>query len=190
MDELPELVIEGGISVGCRTELSLDWASIKTLVESGVPLRDVAAKFKTRLNTVKARMKKEGWLTPRMVEGMRKEIVARQREIYKRSGKAADINQIKAEIWQERVEQRNERIHQIVDKALNGIRDEDAARMLRTPLSLLHLTQASRLITGEEKLEAQQGAQVAVNVNFLRSQRPVDIVVEAEPYEASREPGA
>ena len=178
-DLLPVLELPSGLTVNANTKLSADWASMKVLVESGVPIRDVARTFKVAEAPLKRKARDENWLTPSKVEGLRKEIVAKQADIYRRSGKTQDVNRIKAEIWKERTEQRNEKIHQIVMNALEGVDEDKAKKMIKSPLSLLHITQASRLITGEEQLEAQ-APQMAVNISFLRSQRPTDVVVDAE----------
>lgn len=175
-DLLPVLTLPSGLTVNANVRCSTDWIGMKSLVESGVPILEVAKHFKVAPSLVKRKAQQEDWLTPSKVESLRREITAKQARIFKESGKSLDVNAVKAQIWKERTEQRNEKIHAIVMNALDGVDEEKAKKMIKSPLSLLHITQASRLITGEEQLEAA-APQTAVNISFLRSQRPVDVPV-------------
>jgi hypothetical protein len=176
---LPELKLESGITVTQKARVALDWNAIKALVESGVPAKDVAKHFKISHTLVSFRSKKEGWLSPVKVEGMRRAIVEKQRKFFKETGKAADINELKVEIWKERSDAMKEKTFRIVEKALEGVTDEHAARMIKNPLGLMHMTTVARLITGDEAEEAK-APRMAVNIGFLRSVRPEDVEIEAQ----------
>ena len=76
--ELAVLDTESGITVQNRVKLCTDFASMRTLVESGVSCADVAKAFKVNVSLVKRQAKKEGWLTPAAVGRMRREL-ARKR---------------------------------------------------------------------------------------------------------------
>ena len=177
--ESAEIVIEGGITVNAHTRLSTDFASMRTLVESGVPLSQVAEAFKVSLSLVKQQARIERWMTPSKIATLRRELEAQQGAVFRRSGKTMDVAEIKARIWQERGEEQKEKIHQVVMQALDGVTEDVAKRLIRSPQGLLQIAQTARLITGEEDKAGQNTQQVAVNVNFLRSQRPTE-VVEAE----------
>lgn len=176
MEELPVIEVEGGVSVPIHVPIGRDWGSMRILYESGMRVTDIAKHYKLSNGNIADRARKEGWLNPQRVEGLRKQIVQRQKDALKRVGKATDVNAVKAQIWEERVEARNERIHEIVMDALEGCSKDYAKRLIKSPQGLLQLAQASRLITGEEAAQAQASQQVAVNVSFLRSSRPVDVV--------------
>lgn len=177
--ELPVIELDNGIKVNAQTKLNTDWASVKVLVESGVTPQDAAAHFKISVASVKKRQAQERWLTPSRVESLRKEINHKQSRIFKQSGKSADVSTVKAEIWAERGEVLRERTYNIVAAALGGVSDEFASRMIKNPKGLLEIVTATRLITGEEKADAAEGQKVAINIGFLRSQRPSD-AIEAE----------
>lgn len=179
MDPIPVIEIPSGVSVSANTQVRTDVAGLKTLYESGVSSRDCAAQFKLSETYIKRLAKDGGWLRPTDVENLRREIAARQSAILKQSGKAANVTELKAHIWNDRGERLKERTYEIIDAALQGVTMEKAAKFINNPKGLLEITTAARLITGEEKAENNQ-PQVAVNIGFLRSQRPTDVVVEAE----------
>lgn len=176
---LPVLDTPTGITVNAHTRLNTDWASIKALVESGVPIPHLAKEFKITRQAIQFRCKQEQWLSPHKVESLRKEIAAKQLKAFKQSGKVTDINELKASIWVERQETVKERTFNIVEQALEGVTPEKAAKMIQNPLGLMHITTVARLITGEEKADADSKPGMAINIGFLRSQRPTD-VIEAE----------
>jgi hypothetical protein len=180
---LPVIELDNGICVNAKTRLNTDWASIKVLVESGVSPKDAAEHFKISVSSVKQRMAKEKWLTPSRVESLRKEIGRKQSRVFLQSGKAADVSTVKAEIWQERGEALREKTFNIVSAALGGVTEEAAKKMIKNPKGLLEIVTATRLVTGEEKADAQEGQKVAINIGFLRSHRPTD-VIEAEMVDA------
>lgn len=172
---LPVLDVEGGITVQNRVRLSTDFASMRTLIESGVSAADCAKAFKVDVSLVKRQAKKEGWLTPAAVGRMRRELAQKSAEVYRKTGKAADVSTIKAQIWEDRGEALKEKTFEIVRAALDGMTEEKARKLIQNPLGLAHITTVARQITGEEAAEAQKGPQVAVNVAFLRSSAPIPI---------------
>ena len=120
---LPEETISivelpSGLTVNATTKPTLDWAGVRTFVESGVSYQDVAQTYKVSQQLIRKRSKDEAWLTPAVVESMRKEIAKKQKAHHARTGKAVDINQVKAQIWQERGERMRERSYEIIDAAL------------------------------------------------------------------------
>lgn len=176
---LPVLQVEGGITINAQTRLNTDYASIKTLVESGVSIDEVARLYKLAVAPLKRRAAQERWLTPTKVEALRKEIAAKQGDIFKRSGKTLNVQEVKAQIWQDRGEKMKEDTYNIVQAALAGVTQEAASRFIKNPKGLLEIVTATRLITGEEKADAAATPGLAVNIAFLRSARPTD-VIEAE----------
>lgn len=179
MDDLPQLETTNGITVMASTSIRADYGAMRTLIESGVGYRDVAEHFKIGEGYIRRKAKEEGWLRPCDVEKMRKEIATKQGETLRRSGKAADVASVKAQIWTERGEKIKERTYELVMASLDGVTNEQAKRFIKNPLGLMHTTQVARLITGEEKAENDQ-PRLAVNISMLRSQQPVDIIVDAE----------
>lgn len=177
-EALPILDVEGGITVQNRVRLSTDFASMRTLIESGVSCADTAKAFKVDVSLVKRQARKEGWLTPAAVGKMRRELAQKSAEVYRKTGKAADVSTIKAQIWEDRGEKLRERTFEIVSAALNGVSDEFASKMIRNPKGLLEVVTATRLVTGETAAEATNGPQIAVNVGFLRSSQPVPVTTD------------
>jgi hypothetical protein len=170
-DVLVEL--DNGISVKANARLSVDVNSLKSLVESGVPIADCAKHFKVSVALVRKYAKDGSWLTPSKVNSLRKRIEAEQAQNFRRTGAVVDINEVKAKIWKERSEHLKEKTYQIAKAALEGVSEERASRMIQNPLGLAHMTTVVRTITGEQKEEEQQPV-MAVNIGFLRSQRPTD----------------
>lgn len=177
MSECSVIEIAGGLTVSATTKLVTDSTSMRALIESGVSYKDVAASFKLSVNAVREYAKREGWMTPTKINRLRREIRQKQTDVFKRTGKTTDIASIKAQIWQERAENIKERTHQIIEKALEGVTDEKASRMIQNPLGLMHITTVARLITGEEA-EAAQAPKMAVNIAFLRGEQPQDAPIE------------
>lgn len=176
---LPVLATATGITIQPKSvQIRTDWASVKSLIESGVPFKEVAEHFKIREDTIRSRSAEEKWLTPSKVEKLRKEIQAKQADTFKRTGKAASVDEVKAEIWAERGERWKERIAGIADAALEGLAEdpERAGALIADMGDLEKMVKVTRVLTGEEKAE-NDAPKVAVNIGFLRSQGgPVDIV--------------
>lgn len=176
MDELlPELDTTTGITVQGRVKLCTDFDSMRTLVESGMRVADVAKAFKVDVSLVKRKAKELGWLTPAAVGKMRKELAKKAEDTYRKTGKAADINAIKAEIWEDRGEALKEQTYEIVKAALEGVTPEKARKLIQNPLGLAHITTVVRQITGEEAREEDKRPALAVNIGLLRSSAPVPI---------------
>lgn len=176
---LSTLELENGISVQAGVRLGVDVAAMRTLVESGVAVKEVAKLFKLDVSYVKRRAKEEHWLTPAVVGKMRREIAQKQESIYKRTGKAANVCELKAQVWEDRGERLKEKTFEIVQAALEGVTPEKARKLIQNPLGLQHVTNVARQITGEEASEAAKGPQVAVNIGFLRSAQPVPVAADA-----------
>lgn len=168
-----EISLPTGLKVNAATVMNVDWASIRTLVESGVPYDEAARHFKIEPQTVKQRASTERWMTPHRVESIKREIVRVQSEAFKRSGKAKDINQVKAEIWKERGEIMKEKAFEITKKALDGLSEESAATLIDDAKSFKAIVEVARKLSGEEA-EESKAPQLAVNIGLLRSQMPVD----------------
>lgn len=176
--ELAVLDTESGITVQNRVKLCTDFASMRTLIESGVSCADVAKAFKVNVSLVKRQAKKEGWLTPAAVGRMRRELARKSADVYRKTGKAADVSAIKAQIWEDRGEALKEQTYEIVKAALDGVTPEQARKLIKNPLGLAHITTVARQITGEEAKEASNGPQMAVNISLLRSSAPVPVTAE------------
>jgi hypothetical protein len=171
------LELPNGVKVNGMTRLSTDWAGMRSLYESGMALRDIADHYKVATNLVQRQAKLESWVSPTKVNQMRREIEAKQREVWKRSGKATDVAAVKAAIWEERGEQLKEKTFEIVRSALEGVTPEQAKKLIKNPLGLAHITTVARQITGEEAKEADSGTKVAVNIGLLRSCQVLDAPV-------------
>jgi len=170
-----ELESVSGIGVMANTRVALDLGAMKTLIESGVSNADVARIFKVSQTIVAKHRKKEGWLSPAKVDSLRKEIEAKQSEHLRRSGKAIDVNEAKAQIWLERGEALREKTFNIARAALEGVTEEKAKKFIQNPLGLAHMTEVVRKITGEEAAEAAAAPTIAVNIGFLKGVKPVPV---------------
>ena len=180
-NELPTLELPNGLKLNGKTRLCTDWAGMRSLYESGMAVRDIADAYKVTGQMVRVQARKEEWVSPTKVNKLRREIEARQRAIWKRSGKATDVAAVKAAIWDDRGDALKERTYEIVRAALDGVTPEAARRLIKNPLGLAHITTVARQITGEEAKEAEAGTKVAVNIGLLRSSRVVDApIMDAE----------
>jgi len=168
---LPVLSTPCGVSVTNRTQVFTDWASIKVLIESGVPFGDVAAHFKYDERQIRRRAADEKWLTPAKVESMRKEIMARQSETFARSGKAANVLEVKASIWAERGEAAKEKLHKITKASLEACE----AVAIESTKDLKDILEITRTLSGEAKTD-EKVPTLAINIGLLRSARPTDII--------------
>ena len=167
--------LDTGISVEAPTRLGVDLQGMRSLIESGVPTTLVAKSFHVSVSAVTKFSRDGGWLTPSKVRKLRQEIEEKQIETYRRTGKAADVNEVK-----DRGEYPKEKTFNIAKLALDGVDDDRAARFIQNPLGLSHMTNVVRTITGEEKQDSS-GPQLAVNIALLRSSKPVDAIeVESE----------
>ncbi len=178
------LELPNGLKIDGRTNLCTDWVGMRSLYESGMGVRDIAAHYKVSEQAVRQQARREEWIGPTKVNKLRREIEAKQRAIYKRSGKATDVAAVKAQIWEDRGEHLKEKTYEIVKAALEGVTPESAKRLIKNPLGLAHITTVVRQITGEEAKENADGPRVAVNIGLLRSQTVSDApVIEAEVVE-------
>lgn len=183
-ENMTSLELPNGLKVDGRTRLCTDWQGMRTLYESGMALKDIADAYKITLSHVKNQARKEGWVSPTKINKLRREIEAKQRDIWRKSGKATDVAAVKAAIWDDRAEEMKEKTFEIVRAALDGVSPEMAKKLIKNPLGLMHITTVVRQITGEEAKEAESGAKVAVNIGLLRSAKVLDapiIDVEAVP---------
>lgn len=174
---LPIIAVGNGLTLQATTRVATDWKGIQSLFESGVPVRELAEHFKLTEGYIRERARDHHWLTPHRVETLRREIEERQRENFQRTGKAVDVTQVKAEIWEERKDRWKERQAQIIDQALDGLADdpERAGAIIGSAKDLKAVVEVSRLLTGEAKEDEQKPA-MAVNIGLLRSARPIDII--------------
>jgi hypothetical protein len=172
--------LDTGIRVGSLGRIAIDKDAVRTLVESGVPLSQVAKTFKVGREYIRDLAKEHGWLTPTKVEQLRKEIGLKQTKALRKSGQVRPVSELKAEIWAERGEALKEKTFQIAQAALDGVTPERARSFVQNPLGLAHLTTVVRQITGEQQAEDAKKPQMAVNIAFLRPSAPTDVVVDAE----------
>jgi hypothetical protein len=180
MNEPLVVELDSGIKVGTLGRTSIDKEAVRTLVESGVPMAEVAKVFHVTKDYIKLLSREGGWLTPSRVSSMRKEIGKKQVLNLRRAGQPTDVVALKAQIWAERGEALKEKTYQIAKAALEGVSDEHASRFVQNPLGLAHLTTVVRQITGEQQLEDSKKPQMAVNIAFLRPSAPTDVVLDAE----------
>jgi hypothetical protein len=179
--QLPRLELPNGLKVDGRTRLCTDWQGMRSLYESGMALKDIADAYKVSATLVRAQARREDWVNPTKVNKLRREIEAKQRSIWKKSGKASDVAAIKSQIWDERGEELKEKTYEIVRNALDGVTPEKAKGMVKNALGLMHITTVARQITGEEAKEAESGTKLAVSIGLLRSGQVLDApVIEAE----------
>lgn len=167
MIELPTGAITTAM---CR--VTTDWASVRMMVESGVPVAEAAELFKVTERAVHLQAKKEQWLTPSRVDKLRKKLASMQREVYDRTGMTKDLVSLKASMWEERSERWKERMADIVEQSL----DSTSAVTIEEAKDLKTVMDIARTLTGEAKTE-ENAPKMAVNIAFLRSgsaPRPVD----------------
>ena len=158
---------------------------MRSLYESGMGTKDIAEHYKVSPQAVQQQARKESWVSPTKINKLRREIEAKQRAVWKRSGKATDVAAVKAAIWDERGDILKERTYEIVRAALDGVTPAQAKNLIKSSMGLMHLTTVVRQITGEEAKEAAEGAKVAVNISLLRSQRVYDAPpIDAETIDA------
>lgn len=179
--EMITLELPNGVKVNGTTNLCTDWQGMRTLYESGMSVKDIAKAYKVSHALIMRQARAEEWLSPTKINKLRREIEAKQRAVWKRSGKAADVAQIKAQIWDDRAESLKEKTYEIVKAALEGVSPEQAKHLIRNPLGLAHITTVVRQITGEEQKAAEAGPKLAVNIGLLRSGTITDApIIEAE----------
>lgn len=190
--EFSSIDLPSGVSVDAEADITADWASIKVLVESGVRISEVAKRFKISDPRIRHRMKEESWLTPTKVEKLRKDIANKQGEIFRRTGRAGDINQVKAEIWKDRGEIMREKAFIIADAALSGVTEAQARHFIKNPKGFLEMVTAARTISGEQD-ESQKVPTMAVSIGLLSSRRneiheinPPTIEVTAQYVQSGR----
>lgn len=158
-----------------------DWVGIRQLCEAGVPIADVAARFKVNCNGIHNRAKREKWLVPSRIARFRREIEKKQGEQFALNGQAKDVALIKAEIWEERGEAMRDKAYEISMQALNGVTPERAARMITGSQSFQHVVEVAHKVTGLEAKEKQeQGSSLAVNIGLLRVAGPVPVTVDVQ----------
>lgn len=180
MSELPILTLPSGVSVQSRVVLGTDWDSIRTLIESGVPAAEAARHYKLSIQDITRKSKQEQWLTPTRAARLRKDIATRQAENFRRAGSSKSVEEVKAQVWLDRNEEMKEESYRITKSALKGVTDAQAKHFIRNPKGLLEVVQAVRLITGEEKRDAQDVPQLAVSIGLLSRGRPTQVAMEAE----------
>lgn len=178
---LTTLATPSGIQVSTKVRLKTDHEAMKSLVESGVPIAEVARQFKVSDQLVRRAAKDGGWLTPAVVGKMRRELEKKQAKVYRDTGVAADVATLKAQIWEERGEALNEKIYEIVKSAVEGITPEKARKLIQNPLGLAHMTTVARQITGQEKREAAEQPRLAVNIGLLGGVSPVPLQGAVSP---------
>jgi hypothetical protein len=172
--------LDNGIRVNGIGNVSIDKEAVRSLVESGVPMSEVAKMFKVRREYIRDLAKEHGWLTPAKVSSLRKDIGLRQKQALRRTGQVREVSEVKAQIWVERGEALKEKTYQIAKDALEGVTPERARGFVQNPLGLAHLTTVVRQITGEQQAEDLKKPQMAVNIGFLRPSAPTDVVVDVE----------
>ena len=170
-----KVALHNGIEVDVASNIGVDLFAMRSLVESGVPIKDIAASFHVSGSMIRKYSLQEGWLSPSKVRKMRREIEAIQTESFRRTGKALDVNEVKTRIWKERGEALKEKTYHIARLALDGVDDKRASKFIQNPLGLSHMTNVVRTITGEQK-EDTAAPQLAVNIALLRSVRQMDVI--------------
>lgn len=179
-DQIPILELPNGIKISGKTRLCTDWAGMRSLYESGLPISDIAGHYKLTTQAVRAQAQMECWVSPTKVNKLRRDIEAKQRAIWKKSGKTTEVAAVKAAIWDERADIVKERTYEIVKEALDGVTSDQAKKMIRNPKGLLEMVTVAQKITGEET-KTTDTSKIAVNINLLRSQRVIDApTLEAE----------
>lgn len=169
---LPVLSTIQGIIVPVKDiEVATDWASIQSLYESGVPVSELSRHYKLSERGIARRAKGDGWLRPSDVEKLRVEIERKQKKVFKETGIAAPVAQVKAEILKERREKLKEVQLGIVEAAFDAVAaDPDVQKkLIKGSKSFLDMVQAGRLVTGEEAEEASKRPGMAINIGLLRS---------------------
>jgi hypothetical protein len=166
--------LDNGIEVFANSQMTTDKQAIRTLVESGLSFRAVAAKFHIDEAAVRAFAKQGGWMTASKVAKLRKEIEQKQSEALSRHGSTMDVAEVKATIWKERGEYLKEKTYEIAKNALDGVSPEQAKRMIKNPLGLSHMTTVIRTITGEQQEQEMSAPRFALNIGLLKSYTPTD----------------
>jgi hypothetical protein len=115
---------------------------------------------------------------------LRSEIIKRQSENFARDGKSKDVALVKAEIWQDRGEALREKVHGIVERALGGVTDEVASKMIVEAKDLKAILETGRIVTGQQREddEAKGGSNapsLAINIGLLTTAgQPQDAPIE------------
>ena len=164
-----------GVAVSAQCRVTTDWASVRQMVESGVPYEETAALFKIEPKVIRTKAGQEKWLTPSKVEKLRKELSKRQREVFDQTGETKPVLELKAVLWDERSERWKERMATIVDNSLertDSVPIEEAKDFEK-------LVNIARTLTGETQAQDNQ-PKLAINIGFLRSGNAPRPVLEAE----------
>jgi predicted transcriptional regulator len=175
--------LPNGIEVYGNSGMTTDKQAMRTLIESGLSYRAVAAKFHITEAAVRCFARQGGWMTASKVQKLKKEIEQRQNEALARNGSSMDVAEVKAAIWKDRGEYLKEKTFEIAKHALDGVSPEQAKRMIKNPLGLQHMTTVIRTITGEQQEQEMAAPRFALNIGLLRANTPTDasesVVLEA-----------
>lgn len=187
-DSEPSAAIElaTGVKVTPREDLAAkltDWDAIRSLVEGGLSYVEAGELFGLKRSTICQRAKREGWLTPFVVGRMKAELSRKQRQQMRATGNAADVNELKAQIWQERGESLNEKAYKLIDEAMDAITPEQAKKLIKGAHDLRQVVELGRVVTGQT-LDNKDGSQgvPAINIAFLRPQA-IDADSSASPID-------
>ena len=145
-----------------------DWYSIRHLYESGVPTKEIAELFKLKWTTVRDRASKEQWMSPAKTNRMANELRGIQMRQLKTSGSVQDLSAAKAKVWESRAEEMKEKLYDIASKAIDGVDDQHAARIIKGSKSLMEVMDVALTVTGEKaRQESASGPRLGISMGLL-----------------------
>ena len=164
--------LKSGVSMKVLRRQNFNWDDIRSLAEAGVSYAEIADKYNglTR-QLIQKKAHADKWMTPHREAKMRKEIERKQSEELARTGNVKDLEDVRAEIWEERGARVNEIAYDIAEKALVAAqKSEVAVDMISDAKDLDTVVKVARTVTGQTRREEENAApQVAVNIGLLRS---------------------
>lgn len=172
----------GAVTQVNRGKTSTDWYSIRHLYEGGVPYKEIASLYKVRWTTIRDRASKEQWISPAKTAKMASDLRGIQVRQLKQSGAIHDLSAAKAKVWESRAEDIKERLYDIASNAIDSVRPEDAARLIKGGKSLVEVMDVAMTVTGEKsRQEAASGPRLGIAIGLLGgNSQPVPLSLDDE----------
>lgn len=135
------------------------WPEIQRLAELGVPLADLAERFRVNVKTIYNRCSSEDWLIPKRLKGKLERAVSRKREITGSDplfgGKSPSefSHSLLVETWQDKAEHVRTVAY---EAAIQAIEDSSGKIVIESASDLKHAVHVARQATGVLDTDAPQ----------------------------------
>lgn len=155
------------------------WPEIQRLAELGVPLADLAERFKVNVKTVYNRCSSEDWLIPKRLKSKLEQASRKLGSDPLLGGKSASefSKSLLVETWQDKAEHVRTVAY---EAAIQAIEDSSGKIVIESASDLKHAVHVARQATGVLDTDAPQ-IQLSLFANSDLSGPPI---MEAQTYEA------